>query len=405
MIRINFILYSILTYLSIGIYWVAISWSMLNTTNSPASIAYLLIINSLCMLLMSPILGMMVDKIGLRKITLLGQSLIASIGVIPFSVKGLIHHIPSFCLYITSFFFTAGTALCLASFDRALKLMIPTSKLRKIRTLLATCQQIALMIGTAVSGLLINRYLDLYVFLLITLISIFSLFLFQYLTLNTEQNIIEKNKTQETHWFHFLEGIRYISHDLNLIIAIISFASAYTVAQVINVTLPVFIKFDAGGTSSLFGSCEALWAFGGIIASLFVTLIINKINSARASLISLILLGTCLIALPFFKTNPSFILIACMTIGALFSTSKIIADANLLLFCKYEMIGRTRINTMTLTNFIGICIYTLPIISNKITPTVLYFSIGIMISLFSLSLIFISNPPNRELLKSNQFQE
>lgn len=385
-----FLLYCTLIYFNLGAYTVSASWAMLTITNNPGSIGCMLIVSSLCTLFAAPLLGVLVDRLGFRWMTLIGQFISLIVGLLPYIINHFYHHFYAIDLYCISFLFSISTILSLASFDRILKLSIPDNSLKKIRVLMGTYQQFALMIGTSASGFLISQYNVFNIFPIISIIATISLFVFFNLINNIHEPLNMHQRSNNLKVF-FLDGIQHIFKDKHLLIAALSISIAYASAQVMNVNLPVFIKLEINGNSNLFGLCEMSWAAGGIMSTLMLSYLLTKFKLDWLPLFALFGLGFTMLLLGRLHYT-SMILLTCMMIGILFNIARTLSDANLLTSCPSELIGRVRSNIIALTNLIGIIIYSIPIIAHAILPSTLYGVVGAMTMMLTFLLfIFYKN--------------
>jgi DHA3 family macrolide efflux protein-like MFS transporter len=380
------ITYCTLLYIAIGAYWITLSWTILGINPNQDAVGRLLIIGSLCTLLTAPIIGLIVDQVGFRKITVLGQSFSLVGGLIPSLVFMFGYKLTSLWIYVIALMVSISSIFCIASFDRAIKFTVPLSKLKKTRTVLSIFQQSAMMIGTGMSGYLIAKYSEFLVFPLISILAVISSSVFLIAMKGVEYSELRTDDVKKSHLMSFMQGIQHITHNKALLISALCIAAVYITAQVINVSLPAFIKLELGDGSNLFGLCEALWALGGITAAMMLTALINHYHLNWLPLASLTCLGFLMIGFAQLN-NPSLILLACLIMGALFSISRTLADANVLSLCSHEMIGRVRSNIMAITSSIGIIIYTIPILAKKMLPSTLYFLVGTLTIIISLFLI------------------
>jgi MFS family permease len=385
--KIGLIFYCIFLYITIGASWITLSWTMLGIEANQAAVAHLLIIGSLCTLLTSPILGLIVDRIGFRKTTVLGQIFSLTAALIPTLITSLGYKLISPFIYLMTFMFSISSILCLTAFDKTLKFLILPASLRKARLQISIFQQTSLMLGTALSGFFISKYNEFYVFNIIALFAVISITIFLYSTWKATSQLSMSEAKHETYWLSFASGIKYIMQNKTLIASCLCIALAYSSAQVINVSLPAFIKLELKRNSDLFGSCEALWAFGGIFAAGMLNLLASRFNLDWLPIIALACLGASMMLLSAL-TYPAIILFVLMVMGALFNIARTLADANVLAACSHEMIGRVRSNTMAVTSFVGIGIYLVPVVVDRLLPSTLYFFVGVAMGIISGVLMF-----------------
>jgi DHA3 family macrolide efflux protein-like MFS transporter len=377
--------YSSFLYVAIGAYWVTLSWTILGIDPSQAAVGKLLVIGSLCTLLTAPIIGLIVDRVGVRKITIIGQGFSLVAGLTPTCISLLNFKLNPLDIYFMSLLVSISSILSITSFDRTIKFTIPASSLKKKRTLLSVFQQLAMMVGTGMSGFLIAKYSEFFVFPLISILAIISCSIF-IITVKDIEFPLSHDESKKSHILSFKQGIQHITQNRSLLISALCIASVYTTAQVINVSLPAFIKLELGDSSNLFGLCETSWALGGIVSAVILTALINNYNLNWLSLFFLMGLGFFMIWFAQLN-NPSLILFACLVMGALFSFSRTLADANVLSLCSHDMIGRVRSNVMAITSSLSIVIYVIPIVIKKMLPSTLYVVVGLITIITSFVLI------------------
>ena len=269
--------------------------------------------------------------------------------------------------------------------ERAIKYTIPPDEIKKTRTIISIFQQLAMMIGTACSGILISEFNEFFVFPIISILAIISAVIFLMTMRNVRVVAITEEEKAIPHILSIKNGILHIFENKSLLTLSICIAAVFTSAQVINVSLPAFIKIELGDGSDLFGLCEALWALGGILSAFVLTMIIRNSKLNWLPMASLTCLGILMIGFAQLS-NPSLILVSCLTMGWLFGLCRTLSDVNILSICSHSMIGRVRSNIMSITSLIGIFIYLIPILVKKMMSSTLYMIVGFLIVITSLGL-------------------
>ncbi|MGL5009921.1 MAG: hypothetical protein ACRC6I_08560, partial [Paracoccaceae bacterium] len=181
------------------------------------------------------------------------------------------------------------------------------------------------------------------------------------------------------------DGLSYVRQHPAILIPMIILSATYSVAQLTNVMVPVFVQNDLGAGVATYGTMEMFWAIGGI----FVLLLVRGFRpgglSTPASLVLLSVTGLTMIAFALIRDIPLLIALY-FALGALFSVTRLVSDSQIMTLTETAYVGRVRAANLITTNGVGILIFALPWFVETTRVTNIYIAWGAGLLALSMAL-------------------
>lgn len=261
--------------------------------------------------------------------------------------------------------------------DAAFQGAIPAAQRVQLAVRLEFLRQSGLVCGTALSGYLLHTSGASAVVLLLTVVLMIQIVLFEGL-LRSYLNV---------HWQRgvglvgfWLAGIRFAVRDRPLMLAMLTATLLFSVTQMTNLLVPVFVQNNLEGGSEVYGLLEASWAAGG--AALLALASLQKKALGLGALENLLLAAIGVLMIVFaLSRNIALVVALYAMLGGLFSLGRALCEGRLLALAKPEEVGRIRSASVMMTSAAGLVIFLLPTIMRNEDVIVYYCSWGVILSL------------------------
>lgn len=270
-----------------------------------------------------------------------------------------------------------SNSLGASAMDAAFQGAIPASQRVQLAVRLELLRQSGLVCGTALSGYLLHTSGASAVVLLLTVVLMIQIVLFEGL-LRSYLNV---------HWQRgagllgfWLAGIRFAVRDRPLMLAMLTATLLFSVTQMTNLLVPVFVQNNLEGGSEVYGLLEASWAAGG--AALLALASLRKKALGLGALENLLLAAIGVLMIVFaLSRNIALVVALYAMLGGLFSLGRALCEGRLLALAKPEEVGRIRSASVMMTSAAGLVIFLLPTIMRNEDVIVYYCSWGVILSL------------------------
>lgn len=178
----------------------------------------------------------------------------------------------------------------------------------------------------------------------------------------------------------WLAGIRFAVRDRPLMLAMLTATLLFSVTQMTNLLVPVFVQNNLEGGSEVYGLLEASWAAGG--AALLALASLQKKALGLGALENLLLAAIGVLMIVFaLSRNIALVVALYAMLGGLFSLGRALCEGRLLALAKPEEVGRIRSASVMMTSAAGLVIFLLPTIMRNEDVIVYYCSWGVILSL------------------------
>ncbi|MGE7920800.1 MFS transporter [Viridibacillus sp. NPDC093762] len=267
-----------------GITMIAIPWMLVSSNNGNTVFGYISICMTSINFLITPFIGNLVDKMNRKKILLISEfvcflllmlfTLIGFIGL-PYEVwhYTIIYMIGS--LYYTIFFPTMF-ALNQEIFNK--------DQYKALNGTMEVQSQLSSMIAGALASILLLKW-DLHYILLLDVLS-YAAAIYFYMKLPYMRKAIdetgEKDKTRVS------EGLRYMMFRPTMFLFLIFSIMPFIGVMVTNYLFPVYLREVLKASASAYGIESMIYAFGAIIAGMFVPILARKIGNEKTIIFSVI---------------------------------------------------------------------------------------------------------------------
>lgn len=399
-----FVVLAAANFLRIGAQLVVGAWAAVRVTGRADAAGTLLLISTIANLISSPILGAMVDSFPKKKnVLLLGHLGIIIAGAIPFLSQTLLTSGVTFGAIATTVVFAAVfSVLSGSSMDYYLKTHLRESGRTRRLAALSSTSQIALIIGTALGGLLVSKADASYAFLFTSLCGAFLAGLSWCI-------LPPLNVVRDPSWSASKRGVfsagpmLYLEHQHRGLFAIASCSAlAFSIGQITNTLLPALIALYLHGTSVTYSMAEAAWSAGALLVGIWLASFSTPIsNSIRPDLITIVCMAGVLVAVPYCSSFAA-LLFAHLLLGAGFAMVRIRNETRFLSRCPIDLLGRFRANGSLMTSTVGLVVFVTPTLFRAATLADLYAAMAGAVALSAAGLLFASratcargqHPPN-----------
>ncbi|MFF3102331.1 MFS transporter [Viridibacillus arvi] len=267
-----------------GITMIAIPWMLVSSEDGNTVFGYISICMTIINFLITPFIGNLVDKMNRKKILLISEfvsflllmlfTLIGFIGL-PYEVwhYTIIYMIGS--LYYTIFFPTMF-ALNQEIFNK--------DQYKALNGTMEVQSQLSSMIAGALASILLLKW-DLHYILLLDVLS-YAAAIYFYMKLPYMGKPI--NKTEITDKKRVSEGLRYMMIRPTMFVFLVFSIMPFIGVMITNYLFPVYLKDVLKASASAYGIESMIYAFGAIIAGMFVPILARKIGNEKTIIVSVI---------------------------------------------------------------------------------------------------------------------
>ncbi|QOV12198.1 MFS transporter [Viridibacillus arvi] len=267
-----------------GITMIAIPWMLVSSENGNTVFGYISICMTIINFLITPFIGNLVDKMNRKKILLISEfvcflllmlfTLIGFIGL-PYEVwhYTIIYMIGS--LYYTIFFPTMF-ALNQEIFNK--------DQYKALNGTMEVQSQLSSMIAGALASILLLKW-DLHYILLLDVLS-YAAAIYFYMKLPYMGKPI--NKTEKTDKKRVSEGLRYMMIRTTMFVFLVFSIMPFIGVMITNYLFPVYLRDVLKASASAYGIESMIYAFGAIIAGMFVPILARKIGNEKTIIVSVI---------------------------------------------------------------------------------------------------------------------
>ncbi|WP_170337354.1 MFS transporter [Ruegeria arenilitoris] len=390
--RFAFLAYSAFSNFGIGAYLVATTWGAVQTTGDARLAASIFLVSMALGIVFSNIAGLYSDVAGVRL-----QLYASNVARIAAGFILFLGTVTEGFLIVSLFAFTVvrsvGNAISLVAESVAFQKAFPKKIRFKRVAEFGIVKQISIAAGTGITGVMIvfwglNSTVALLIaitFLQIPLISLFTI-----MGSTPEDNKQPKSEKLLRKW---VAGVRYLTASRELVVAVIVLAAVYSVAQVTNILVPVFVMNDLSAGPDVYGMMEMLWSAGGTLILILARKFTTEGSPARVAMSLLIVTGLVMVAFSVL-TKVEISLVLYFVLGGLFCLVRLLCDSKILIDTDTEYVGRVRAVNLILTNGIGVVIFALPWLVDTEFVASIYAVWGIgLVALSAILLVYLNLSP------------
>ncbi|MGG0664433.1 MFS transporter [Viridibacillus arvi] len=267
-----------------GITMIAIPWMLVSSDNGNTVFGYISICMTIINFLITPFIGNLVDNMNRKKILLISEfvcflllmlfTLIGFIGL-PYELwqYTIIYMIGS--LYYTIFFPTMF-ALNQEIFNK--------DQYKALNGTMEVQSQLSSMIAGALASILLVKW-DLHYILLLDVLS-YAAAIYFYMKLPYMGKSIDKKG--ETNKARVSAGLRYMMIRPTMFVFLVFSIMPFIGVMITNYLFPVYLRDVLKASASAYGIESMIYAFGAIIAGMFVPILARKIGNEKTIIVSVI---------------------------------------------------------------------------------------------------------------------
>ncbi|EFM09692.1 major facilitator superfamily MFS_1 [Paenibacillus curdlanolyticus YK9] len=351
----KFIAASLASSTGAGMQFIGMSLLLYSMTQSAASIGWLLLVHSIAGILLSPWMGVFIDRWSFKRLCVASDAIRAlALGLIPlFAMQG---DVPIGIIYATEFILAACDRFHWPSSMGLIRTIIPESQLMRANARLGIANQLGMLIGSAVGGILVAAfsaiiviYINMFTFALSALLTFLIKGLY---AINKSRDTVEKPSVKKD----WVEGFMYMKSRPKVISLVIIQIFGYMTLYVCNTLLPVFTERELKVGAAGFGYIEAAWAIGAIVGSYMLVKLMERMKFVSFGRISMLLIGGSLIV---FLTSAHLAqaMIGYLLLGFFVVSNRIHNETLIQLEIDVAFIGRVNSMMVMLISYISLVVY------------------------------------------------
>lgn len=378
------ILSNAFSFLGIGMSFIASSWLIVSTTSNPIYVSFLVALQSIPVIFISPLSGAITDLFNSRSVAVFSDCLR---GIITLLVPALIYFEISnihYFIFVQVLMTTLLGSIFFPSMSSITKNSVDEKDFFKVLNINSMSSQISVLIGGAFAGALITYNLISFVYIIDALTYFISaLCLVNIKISSSSQKIPDRKVNFNLYISNIREGLNYITKDNYLILLLFMSVIPSTINSIINSMLSGYTKFGLSKGAGTFGILEAAFSAGSIIMGILAMYyLMKKLNNQQMYYLGFLLMIFGLFILGLF-TN---VISAILALAFLGGGSMLMGPSRKTLFLKHvdtQYIGRVESMNFMLFSSIG------PLVAMFLTFIVKFSSYSNIFLYLSITLILI----------------
>lgn len=373
-----------------GMQFIGIAWFLYKLTGSSSSMGWLLATSSLSGILFSPWIGVLIDKWDRRVVCIIADCFRGTI-VLIIPILYYLDVLLIWQVYLIVFLMSIGDRFYLPASGGLVREIVPKTNLLSANSLSSMFNQLGLLIGTSISGIIMMHFSPVFVMLL----NAVSFYVSAFFTFLVRNNIVLPNndsKKSSNFFSRFLEGVQYLKYNkLVLCIAVIQ-SILYIALYTSNVLLPSFTGEILKLGAKEFGIIDSAWAAGAIVGGFLLLKITSKIDEHKFLSIGMFCLAGSIII---FSNSNGLIqaVIGYFLMGLFFVSTRINSDTLIQSNVKTNFQGRVKSTISMAISYISFTSYLLVgYLGDMINIRFIYLALSIIIILggtFSIISIYL----------------
>ncbi|QIZ09224.1 MFS transporter [Priestia megaterium] len=379
-----------LSNIGLGIHLFTMSWLVLDLTKSTSSLGWLFAISTLPVIILSPFFGVLIDNWDRRLIVVVIQFLkgILLLTVPILLLTGTFH---LSVLYGISFLMAIADRLYYPASKGLMREMLTKDQLLSANSMASVAMQLGMLIGSVIAGFLLHAIGGPYTILANSTLAFASSIIIFF----TRKGIVNPKskigKGYDSFFGELSDGLQYVRKNKSILkIAVLVALTEFTI-QIYNILSVPFIRNDMKMGPEILGLLDSFFAWGAILGGITLTTMVTWFGRKHFMSISLLLMGVFFGLIPFMQG-----IFSGGTIFLLFGTTLLQARTlySTLIHEQVETHYQGRVNSMiyTLTSIFGFVIYAIiGYIGEKVTPSLLFHAIGLMIAGGAIILFAVSD--------------
>ncbi|AJS59485.1 MFS transporter [Paenibacillus sp. IHBB 10380] len=292
----HFFFSDIISGFGVGMSTIGANWFLMDQTGSIQLIGFMLSLNVIAGLVISPFVGTLTDRFNRKKI-ILWTNFFRTLGIVAVICLFLIFGFHTEYLYFFTIINGMSWAIYMSASRSLVQELLTEKELINGNSLVEISLQVGMFMAGAASGLL-YKYFGFELILTINAIAFILSSLFLY---RVQYNPIVIGNKEETFFANFKDGISYLKERPYIfwigVVAIVPLIST----MVYNVVLPGYVNNSVRGDSVVFGLSDMCYGIGGLISGFIAAPFARKISKQGTIALFFLLAISSLLALAFNK--------------------------------------------------------------------------------------------------------
>lgn len=281
--------------LGTGMQFIANSWLAMELTGKGHSVAFVLVATSLPGILLSPFIGIYVDRFDRRWLAV-ATDVFRALMLLVVPALWYLDLLQPWHLYLTSFFIALGDEFYAPTAMGLIREVVPQEMLLYANLTTTLSLQIGMLAGAALGGVIIHFTSPITVMIINAVSFVFSGICIWFMR---KGRLLPKTKTDQTKGFRqfikeLLEGISYIRVHTRIIILYVMMAFIRSTLYTINVLLAPFAKNVIKVGALGFGYIDAAFAIGAIVGNFVLPIVTRLLGAPQTMTVGMWAIGTCL---------------------------------------------------------------------------------------------------------------
>lgn len=346
---------SVLAALGSGMQFVAISWLLYQLTQSASASGWNFIIATLPGLLLSPWIGVWVDRWAPRRICI-GADAFRGLVILALAL-GLHAGLPSVLLiYGATFLIALADNFFQPAVAALVRDIVPREKLLSANIVGNMSMQIGTLCGASLGGLLVAQFGAEWI-VTVTALMFFASALFTVWIRSSGGPAEIRSAAPRTAFAdEFLATMAHIRANHQIVWLATLQMFVYVVLYVCNTLLPAFVAKELGEGAWAFGSIDAAWGVGAILGGLTLSSLVRKLDRRALGLGGLLLLALALLT---FLTSQG-VAQACaayLMLGFICCLIRVNTDTILVAEIPSQLFGKVKATVAMFIAYMGLAIY------------------------------------------------
>lgn len=292
----HFFFSDIISGFGVGMSTIGANWFLMDQTGSIQLIGFMLSLNVIAGLVISPFIGTLTDRFNRKKI-ILWTNFFRTLGIVAVICLYLIFGFHTEYLYFFTIINGMSWAIYMSASRSLVQELLTEKELINGNSLVEISLQVGMFMAGAASGIL-YKYFGFELILTINAIAFILSSLFLY---RVQYNPIVIENKEETFFANFKDGISYLKERPYIfwigVVAIVPLIST----MVYNVVLPGYVTNSVQGDSIVFGLSDMCYGIGGLLSGFIAAPFARKISKHGTIALFFLLAISSLLALAFNK--------------------------------------------------------------------------------------------------------
>lgn len=281
--------------LGTGMQFIANSWLAMELTGKGHSVAFVLVATSLPGILLSPFIGIYVDRFD-RKLLAVATDVFRALMLLVVPALWYLGLLQPWHLYLMSFFIALGDEIYAPTVMGLIREVIPPEMLLYANSTTTIALQIGMLAGAALGGVIIHFTSPIAVMFINAVTFVFSGICIWFMR---KGRVLPKTTVAQTKGFRqfieeLWEGIGYIRVHTQIIVLYTMMAFIRSTLYAINVLLAPFAKNVIKVGAVGFGYIDAAFAIGAIAGNFLLPIVTRLLGAPQTLTVGMWAIGACL---------------------------------------------------------------------------------------------------------------